>query len=150
MKAEDRLLFIPDHKQSARLRFRASAVSRKEFPRKLGNNPPLVRTRILAFIHEDVVDSAVKFVQHPLRGLARLQQANRCRDQIVIIQCRAITLRLLIAIQNRECCLQQRLGQIRGHATPSAVVGRDKSFLKRLEILHQGRLRTLQFLRDQL
>ena len=86
MERVDRLLFVADGED--RPQRVACAASREEFPGERLDDTPLGGTGVLRFVDEDVVEAAVKLVEHPLGGAETLagKQARRARDQILEVE----------------------------------------------------------------
>ena len=102
MKRIDRLFLIAHDKDRAP-HVASSAFARREFPGKLVDYVPLRGTRVLGFIHKDMVDPAIQTVEHPF-GLSPVgQQCAGARDQVVEIQPAAGLFGLFIAAQKCVC-----------------------------------------------
>src|SRR6185437_5791140 len=73
LKTEDRLFFIANGEKCA-WRLATSGFTGKKFFRKRSDNRPLLRTGVLGFIDQNMVQTLVQLEQHPGRGLATFQQ----------------------------------------------------------------------------
>ena len=94
----DRLLLVADHKYRAR-RLGPGAFAAGELACQLFDHPPLHRAGVLSLVDEDVIDAAIKPVEHPLRHLAIGQKRQRLVDQVVEVEPAAGQLGGLVARQ---------------------------------------------------
>ena len=86
LKAENRLFLVPHHEKRPRRRAGGSRLSGEKLLAQLADDTPLLGAGVLAFVDENVIESAVEFVHHPGRGIAALKQAQCFDDQVVVIQ----------------------------------------------------------------
>ncbi len=111
LEAEDRLLLVADREQRARTHALARAGAGEEFLGQLGDDAPLLRACVLRFVDQDMVEPAVQLVEHPLRGIAFLQQPDGRKNKIVVVEHGALALHALIFAEHGKGHRHHRLGQ---------------------------------------
>ena len=84
LEAVDRLLFVADREDGARLG--RSTGDGKKFGCERLNHAPLRRARILRFVDEDVIEATIEFQQNPGGGISGREKIGGAIDEIVEIQ----------------------------------------------------------------
>ena len=113
LETEDRLLLVAHREQGARPRAVARALPGEEFLGELGDDPPLLRARVLRLVDQDMVQAAVELVEHPVRRIALLQERDGGQDQVVVVEHRALALHALIVVEHGERHRHHRFGHRR-------------------------------------
>ena len=103
LKRINRLLAVAHHKHGAVFVLGAAAV--KKFVGNRADDSPLVGRGILRLVNQNIVNTAVELIQHPVRHLRIFKQAPRIDNQILVIGLGMQAFVFLIP-------LQQLVGQI--------------------------------------
>ena len=146
LEREDRLFLVTDGKYRAH--DLAGAVPRQKFIGDPRHYIPLFGAGVLCFVHENMVDAAIEFVEHPGCHGACREQCARLRDQVVIVEQSTCPFLVLESIEDRD---GNRYDGLRRFSDTNGLEPADKAQDTLLFLLQRVRnLRILfaEFLRD--
>src|SRR5258707_14249361 len=133
LETEDRLLLVAHGKDRAWQRISAHAVTGEEFLRELADDLPLFGAGVLRLIDEDMVEPTIELVEHPGRRIAALEQVQRGKDQIVIVERGATALQRIVNREHGEGDRYQGSGQSGGNGASAALFHRKHPFPQPVE-----------------
>src|SRR5579885_1191896 len=108
LKRIDRLLLVADGKNRASAKMRSGAGG--EFSHKPPHDLPLLMTRVLRLVDQEMIDAEIELVVHP-GGIDIGEEVERLVDQIVVIEKAAARFFVVVARQNGRDSLPHAAGR---------------------------------------
>ena len=113
LEAVDRLLLVADGEQRAR--HVAGAAAGEELLGQRADHIPLHGARILRLVDQDVIETAVELVEHPLHRLGGGEQAGGLADEVLEVERGGPRLGATVAVEHVAAEPQQRHRRLDDH-----------------------------------